>query len=100
MSSFHIVENWFILIYQKVLFSNENNSSGLSDVPLCVKQWIDAENFYKNDFVMLCYVKNNGVMDGVMYCYFTEYYIHTLVDAVSKENSNDCILVTRSRNDK
>ena len=30
----------------------ENNSIALRDVPLCVKQRINAENIYKNDFVM------------------------------------------------
>ena len=38
-------------------------------------------------------VKNNGVLDGVMDC-------DALADAVNKENRNDLILVTRSRNGK
>ena len=33
----------------------ENNSSSFSDVPLCLKQIINAEILHKNDLLMACY---------------------------------------------
>ena len=45
-------------------------------------------------------VKNNKVLDGVMDRDSTEYSSHTLTDSVNKENRNDWIFVTISRNGK
>ena len=45
-------------------------------------------------------VNNNRVLDIFMDCVSTEYYSNALANSVNKENRNDWILVTRSRNVK
>ena len=35
----------------------KNNSSDLKDVPLRVKQLINAENIQNNDTIMMCYIE-------------------------------------------
>ena len=55
MSSCHVIENWLIIIYQKVLLLLKTIQIALINVPLRVKQIINAEHIYKNDFVIACY---------------------------------------------
>ena len=45
-------------------------------------------------------VKNSGVMDGVMDFDPLEYYSHSRANKVNQENSNEWVLVARSRNGK
>ena len=63
-----------------------NHMKGITEEEL----WELVENRIYN-------VKNNGVLDGVMYCDSTEYSSHTLAGVVDGENRKECILVTRSR---
>ena len=46
------------------------------------------------------YVKNNGVMDGVMDFESTEYSSHALTNNVNQENGNEWFLVTISSDGK
>ena len=54
MSSFHVLVNWFIIIYKKCFALHENNLSAFKNVPQNVKQRINTEHIYINDFVMSC----------------------------------------------